>query len=94
MAAKNRKRMFFHSASPYHTSEVKVGIDPVESCSKLTLSARSAQPDLWKYGDIQGQWKKASKTEFLKHSGCFFFTGGFPKKLKYGKPRLGEVMCN
>ena len=26
-------------------------------------------------------------------TGCFFFTGPPPEKLKYGKPRLGEVRC-
>ena len=27
------------------------------------------------------------------YTGCFFFTGPPPRKFKYGKPRLGEVMC-
>ena len=27
------------------------------------------------------------------YTGCFFFTGPPPKKLKYEKPRLGKVRC-
>ena len=27
------------------------------------------------------------------HTGCFFFIGPPPEKLKYGKPRLGKVRC-
>ena len=48
---KKRKKGVFSLELPLPHIKVKVGVDPVESCSKLTLSARSAQPDLWKYGE-------------------------------------------
>ena len=34
-----------------------------------------------------------STSSGLPDTGCFFFTGPPPKKLKYGKPRLGKVRC-
>ena len=38
-------------------------------------------------GMLQGYWDVTASYR------VFFFTGPLPKKLKYGKPRLGEVRC-
>ena len=68
------------------------------SCLQGDASMNSIAPrsctDALHYGEVaMGIWKK----DFFIFEGeiyrVFFFTGPPPKKLKYGKPRLGEVRC-
>ena len=42
--------------------------------------------------DLQKTLLLLLPSSYKKDTGCFF-TGPPPKKLKYGKPRLGEVRC-
>ena len=46
----------------------------------------------WGWCNWQG-WTEWIEILFSHDTRCFFFTGPPPKKLKYGKQRLGEVRC-